>query len=151
MTCSKDIRSYGWKSKLPLKIWFLGCKGKLEGRRGFEVLCLRTLEQNLSLRCLVALLDPRGAQHCGWSHWLSTVMVSCRGTQGELGYQPCFQHTRSMFSSASGVVMLIQCHNLGLSQVSAEHCQCFFSLAVQWLYMQKGSGEENILLKIGCS
>lgn len=53
----------------------------------------------------------------------------------------------------SGIVMLSSVSQFGLSQVSicrALQMFLFFSpLAVQWLYMPKGSGEENILLKIG--
>lgn len=55
---------------------------------------------------------------------LSTVIVSWHGTQGEDSYKPCFQHVKNTFNSVSGIVMLIQSHNLGLSQVSAEHCEC---------------------------
>lgn len=76
--------------------------------------------------CSVALLGPKGAQHCGWSQWLCIMIVSCDGTQGEHDYEPCFQHTISTYSSASEAVVPIQCHSLSLSQVPAEHWECFF-------------------------
>jgi len=85
------------------------------------------------------------------SDYLSTVIVPCCGIQEEHDYQPCFQHTRSMFSSVSGVVMLILCHNLGVNRVICRPLQRLFSLAMQWLCVQKESGEENFLLKIGCT
>lgn len=38
---------------------FLGCKDKTfeQGKERFKVPCLKTLEQNLSMRCFVAVLD----------------------------------------------------------------------------------------------
>lgn len=88
--------------------------------------------------------------------WMITVIICplCL-LSWDMGhdYQLCFQRTRSIFSSVSGVI-LIQCYHLGLSQVSAEQWKCFFpcwAVAVQaegvrwgkhpvkdWLHLQVG-------------
>lgn len=65
MFCCKHVTR--WKLKFAVKMEFLGCKDKTfeQGKEGFKVPSLKTLEQGLSMRCVVAVLDLRGAQHCG--------------------------------------------------------------------------------------
>lgn len=70
MFCCKHVtRFYDWKLKFALKMEFLGCKDKTfeQGRERLKVLCLKTLEQTLSMRCFVVVLDLRGAQNHGCS------------------------------------------------------------------------------------
>lgn len=68
MFCYKHITRFcGWKLKLALKMELLGCEDKTfeQGKERFKVPCLKTSEQTSSMRCFVAVLDLRGAQHCG--------------------------------------------------------------------------------------
>lgn len=68
MFCCKHVtRFYGWKLKFAIRMEFLGCKDKTfeQVKATFIVPCLKTLDQTLSMSCFVAVLDLRGAQHCG--------------------------------------------------------------------------------------